>query len=275
MMVMRLLQQAAQHKFAIDTAYLGDDAVLAWSNLGYWHGSDLSYVQACQQLADRLAQALQLGPNDHVLDLGCGFGASLQHWQQHYAVQQISAVELQAACTQRIKQVLQHKVSVYQHSFLELAHLPIKADVVLSIDAAYHYDLNDFISAVKTVLAPQGRIGFHYLLRTAAWQNCSAWQRQQYRYLLKAAAVDLAHLPDAAQLRQCLQQHQLQHIEMQSCGREVLAGFANYAKQQAQMQKQSASSIWAQLKINMTAKLCHKLYTDGLIDYVQVTARAG
>ena len=34
---------------------LGDDAELAWSNLGYWDDTTSLYPDACRQLADQLA----------------------------------------------------------------------------------------------------------------------------------------------------------------------------------------------------------------------------
>jgi cyclopropane fatty-acyl-phospholipid synthase-like methyltransferase len=81
-----------------------------WEITLYWLGAILaigmmqsSYPEACQTLATHLADRLQLKSNDRVLDLGCGQGASLLLWQQHYHVQQLCAVELQAECVQRIQ----------------------------------------------------------------------------------------------------------------------------------------------------------------------------
>ncbi|MFW1931658.1 SAM-dependent methyltransferase, partial [Acinetobacter baumannii] len=73
-------QKLPKHKYAIDAKMLGDNAECAWSNLGYWDEATSSYPQACQQLAERLAQAVQLNQHDRVLDLGCGQGASLKYW---------------------------------------------------------------------------------------------------------------------------------------------------------------------------------------------------
>jgi len=112
-------QQFSQHKYAINAKQLGDNAELAWSNLGYWDDAMSSYPDACRQLADRLAQAVHLNSNDSLLDLGCGQGASLVHWQQHYHVQHIEAVELQASCVIQIQKHLPQLAAIHQRSFLK------------------------------------------------------------------------------------------------------------------------------------------------------------
>lgn len=93
---------AFEHKYAIDAKQLGDSRTCAWTNLGLWHSYTYSYVQACEQLAIHLANQLQLCSTEHPLDLGCKHGASVFFWQKQYAVQHITAVELQASCIKKI-----------------------------------------------------------------------------------------------------------------------------------------------------------------------------
>lgn len=113
-----LIEKVIGHKYAIDAKRLGDDAWLAWSNLGFWQGQQYNYPQACQSLADQIAQSIQLKSTDCVLDLGCGQGASLLHWTQHYHIQQLSAVELQPECVKRIQKQLP-QVQIHCGSFLD------------------------------------------------------------------------------------------------------------------------------------------------------------
>lgn len=112
-----LRQRLPQHKYAIDAAVLGDHAQLPWSNLGYWQAGQQDYAAACRMLADHLAQTVNLNSKDKLLDLGCGQGASLLHWQQHYQVQYLAGVELQAACVANIQQYLPELNAIYQASF--------------------------------------------------------------------------------------------------------------------------------------------------------------
>lgn len=265
-----LIEKVIGHKYAIDAQWLGDDSLLAWSNLGYWQAQQHNYPLACQSLADQIAASVQLKSTDRVLDLGCGRGASLLHWLHHYHIDELSAVELQKDCIQRIQKELP-QVKSYCGSFLNLKslHFLNLFDVVLCIDAAYHSELNLFLDSVSSVLNSKGRIAFHYLMWSDDWQHCSYLQKQQYRCLLKAADVTWRHLMNGQQISQTLAQHGFKDIVIQDFSEPVLNGFAQYIETQSARKRPFG---FAQLKIGMTAKLCRKLYQDGLVRYVQVSA---
>lgn len=264
------IEKVFGHKYAIDAKRLGDDSLLAWSNLGYWQNQYDDYPQACQSLADQIAASIQLKQSDHVLDLGCGQGASLLHWLRYYQIQQLSAVELQSECTKRIQKQLP-QVQIHCGSFLNLKALQFlnSFDVVLCIDAAYHSDLNSFLNSTSLVLNSKGRIAFHYLMWSDAWRKCSNLKKQQYRYLLKSADVNWQNLMGEQQLTQKLIQKGFTEIEIQDFSEPVLNGFAVYIENK---RKERKHFDLAQLKIDMTAKLCRKLYQDGLVHYIQVSA---
>ncbi len=265
-----LIEKVIGHKYAIDAQWLGDDSLLAWSNLGYWQAQQHNYPLACQSLADQIAASVQLKSTDRVLDLGCGRGASLLHWLHHYHIEELSAVELQKDCIQRIQKELP-QVKSYCGSFLNLKslHFLNLFDVVLCIDAAYHSELNLFLDSVSSVLNSKGRIAFHYLMLWDDWQHCSYLQKQQYHCLLKAADVTWQHLMNGQQLSQTLAQHGFKDIVIQDFSEPVLNSFAQYIEKRP---AQNRYFDFAQLKIGMTAKLCQKLYQDGLVRYVQVSA---
>lgn len=266
-------QKLPRHKYAINAKQLGDDAEFAWSNLGYWEDAPSSYPAACRQLADQLAQAVALTSNDRLLDLGCGQGASLLYWKQHYRVQHIEAVELQASCVIQIQKYFPEITAIYPQSFLNLKQISFKQrfDVVLCIDAAYHSNLNSFLDSVDSVLNSKGRLGFHYLILSEQWPNLNGLQQQKYKWLLKAADVNLEHLMTASELEQTLQHHDFSDIEIRDISKAVLYGFANYVQHLQQSPKQSRSVD--AFKIRMTAKLCQQLYQDGLLNYVQISAK--
>lgn len=260
-----------QHKYAINVELLGDHAEYAWSNLGFWQGARESYPQACQQLADQLAQAVGLTSSDQLLDLGCGQGASLKHWLEHYQIEDLSAVELQPECVHKIRQQFAQQLTIYCQSFLNLKELSFsqKKDVVLCIDAAYHSPLDLFLDSVSAVLNSTGRLGFHYLMLSEQWQNLTQLQRKKYHYLLKAADVNLVNLAQQQDYIRILKQHHFEQIEIIDISQPVLYGFSNYAES---LVPQTQTDWLALLKIRMTAKLCAKLYQDGLVRYVQISA---
>ncbi|MBK0063468.1 MULTISPECIES: SAM-dependent methyltransferase [unclassified Acinetobacter] len=257
------------HKYAIDAARLGDERTLAWSNLGYWKNTT-DYKNACCQLADQLAKAVQLTATDRLLDLGCGQGASLQHWIENYHVQNISAVEIQANHIQLIQQKLPQLQHIQRGSFLDLNQFYFRQlfDVILCIDAAYHSDLNLFLNAVQPILNGQGRLGFHYLVLSEKWQQLSVLQKQKYNYLLKAADVDLHQLDSLQMTRQQLEQHGFRQIEIVDLTEFVLGGFAGFIASN----KSKKNRDLAQLKIQTTAKLCDYLNKEGVVRYMQISA---
>ena len=266
----RLIEKVFGHKYAIDAKRLGDDSLLAWSNLGYWQDQHHDYPQACQSLADQIAVSVQLKKDDKVLDIGCGQGASLLHWLKQYQLEQLSAVELQADCVKRIKKQLP-QVQIYCENFLNLnqQHFLNSFDVIVCIDAAYHSDLNSFLNSTSLVLNSKGRIAFHYLMWSDAWRESSNFKKQQYRYVLRSADVNWQNLMDEQQLTQKLIQKGFTEIEIQDFSKPVLNGFAVYIENK---RKERKDFDLAQLKIDVTAKLCRKLYQDGLVHYIQVSA---
>lgn len=252
---------------------LGDSATLAWSNLGLWSAPAQTYVQACEQLAEHLAQSIQLTAQDHLLDLGCGHGASLQYWAQHYAVQHIEAVEIQTACIEKIQQqALACVHAVHQRSFMNLNAecFEQKFDAIVCLDALYHYDLKKFIAQIPALLQSKGRIGFHYLLFNDNWSKASFLSKQRDQYLLKLADVQLQHLMYQTELEYVLTQHGFEHIQIQILSEPVLGGFAQYVQQELHLH--GFQHDLNALKIQMTAKLCQQLFQERRIDYVQVTA---
>lgn len=263
-------QHFIQHKYAINAKQLGDDAALAWSNLGYWDDATSSYPEACRQLADQLAQAVHLSSADKLLDLGCGQGASLALWQQQYQLQYIEAVELQSHCVTHIQKHLPQLAAIHQQSFLNLKQIQFKVafDVVLCIDAAYHSNLNSFLASVCAVLNAKGRLGFHSLILSEKWSALTILQKQKYNWLLKSADVNLDDLMTQSVLKQTLQRYDFSEIAVVDLSQAVLHGFSHYIQQSP-----SSHLGLDAVKIQLTAKLCHKLYVDGLVQYVQISAK--
>lgn len=264
------LSRLIPHKYAIDASSLGDDEELAWTNLGFWKNTQ-NYREACCQLADHLAQAVNLNSKDHLLDLGCGQGASLLHWLQHYQPKSLSAVELQPECVNKIQKLIPEISQIFCGSFLNLKQFEFKQhfDAVLCIDAAYHSHLNSFLDSVTPVLNSKSRLGFHYLMRADTCQNMTVLQEQKHRYLLKAANVAWDTVPTEKILRTTLEQQGFADIQIEDLSEPILLGFSRYIQnQQGPNQRRGL----ADFKIQMTAKLCQQLYQNGYVRYIQITA---
>ncbi|OTG84469.1 SAM-dependent methyltransferase [Acinetobacter sp. ANC 5054] len=263
-------QYFPSHKYAINSRILGDDAELAWSNLGYWEDATSSYPQACQNLAFHLAQSIHLTSQDRLLDIGCGQGASLIFWLENFQIQNLSAVELQQNCVEKIQKNLNSNLKIHQDSFLNLKNIypQNSMDAVLCVDAAYHSDLNSLILSVFDILNSKGRFAFHYLMLSEDFLNLNSIQQLKYQSLLKAADVNVKHLNSKSDLQTQIENTGFDVLSIEDLSEAVFHGFARYVQQQ----KTRATGLTLDhLKIQMTAKLCEKLYTDGLIRYVQIS----
>lgn len=264
-----------KHKYAINAAMLGDDDEFAWSNLGYWQNQDDTYPQACRQLAVHLATAVNLNSNDILLDLGCGKGASLLLWHDGFNVDHIEAVELQTPCVDKIQNKLKQIQRIQKLSFLNLNQesFEFKFDVALCIDAAYHSDLNSFLLSISSVLNSKARIGFHYLMLTEKFEHLNSFEKFRLKFLLKSADIQFSNVLNEDAIRHALTAQGFESIKIENLSQAVLFGFARYIQiQKTNKNVESEGNRLDRFKIDMTAKLCQKLYADGLVDYVQICA---
>jgi 2-polyprenyl-3-methyl-5-hydroxy-6-metoxy-1,4-benzoquinol methylase len=265
-----------KHKYAINTKMLGETTSMAWSNLGYWKNNQTSYSEACRLLADHLAQSVNLNADDALLDLGCGQGASLIHWHKEYLLKTIEAVDVQKECVDLIRRLNPKINAIHCASFINLKdiHFQNKFDVILCIDAAYHSNLNSFIDSTKSVLNSKGRLGFHYLILNEKFKKLNSLQKLKYRYLLKCADVNLDDLMYENEMRNTLASYGFNRINITNLSEKVFKGFSNYISirnlQNKQNKLENPNERLDAFKIKMTAKLCEKLYRDGLVDYVEV-----
>jgi len=95
----------------------------------------------------------------------------------------------------------------------------------------------------------------------------------QLALLLKAADVNLKDLPDHMALQQQLAQAGFEHIQIEDLSEAVFAGFARYIQQQNTAQTGEQHTAFDVMKIKLTAKLCQKLWVQGMVQYVQVSAQ--
>lgn len=262
--------------YAISTALLAAQADLAWANLGDWQDTG-DYVAACRQLARRHGDAIALGPDDRLLDLACGQGASLLFWPDAFGTREVTAVDIQAACVARIRAQAPAALQAIHHARFDRLPLPeglagASCDAAICVDAAYHASsLSAFAGFAAAAVKPGGRLAFSTLLQAPAMTVMPAWRQGMATALLASAGIPAASLVSAETLRTTLAATGWQNTVITPLP-QVLGGFADFVAARAQglPLRQRLSPGW--LKIAMTGRLCRQLHDNGHLRYVLVSA---
>lgn len=132
-------------------------AAPVFTNLGLWRPG-ARYPEAAEALARAVGEAGRIAPDDRVLELACGAGAGLPLWRTlgAGAVLGIDPGSLDAA--RRVSAGLDG-VEVRSGRAEDADHFGA-FDVVLAVDAAYHFDAAVWLGAAGRALAPGGRLAF-------------------------------------------------------------------------------------------------------------------
>lgn len=265
--------------FAIAT-HLLDDSGSGWSNLGDWRAT-ADYAQAAAALARSVGEAAQLQPDDRVLELACGQGASLLLWQREFAVRCVDAIEWQRTCVDALNSAggdaRRGNARVHHGRFDRLPLPPAlnaaSFSAVVCVDAAYHADsAAAFLGVAAQALETGGRLAFTTLAGPPS-RHATPWRTAFARLALAAAGVPEASLLTLPQWRAALAQQGLQIEQLRTLDSEVLAGFADFVERRQHRLPWRARFTAGWLKIRLTAALCRWLHRHALAHYVLIVAR--
>lgn len=266
-------------RFRISTSLLHNSSQ-AWSNLGLWNTAGQDYESAAIELANRHWQLANPTPGARLLDAGCGYGASLDHWLRLDPTLKLTALECQPACLQ---QLTQKDLPVVEGRF-DAPQLPTSIpagsqDTLICLDAAYHaQSLLHFALFAAKALRPAGVLVFSTLVLTPEVKSKTRWLKTRWpktRLLLRSAGIPLASQLSASQVQQVLFGagfHSVELVDLDEEGLGVLRGFSDYANRRERelTLRQKASLEW--LKISLTGWLCAHLSSQSQVRYMLIRA---
>lgn len=136
---------------------------------GYWQNpeqAELSpedFAAAAENLTVELCQAGQMTNGMRVLDVGCGFGGTLAHINEHYSDMQLDGLNLDSRQLRRARKLISpapgNLVSLVQGDACRLPFPDRSFDVVLAVECIFHFPSRElFFQEVQRVLSPGGRM---------------------------------------------------------------------------------------------------------------------
>ncbi|RXK46302.1 SAM-dependent methyltransferase [Halorientalis pallida] len=130
---------------------------------GYHDGRDQSHAEAIENMNRELAERAGIGPDDHVLDCGCGVGGS-SVWlatERGATVTGVDIVPLQLREARKLaaEEGVEDRATFTRGDFTDLPLADDSVDVVWGIEAICHAeDKAEFVAEAARVLRPDGRL---------------------------------------------------------------------------------------------------------------------
>ena len=86
---------SAEYYRDINTDVVGLDGTNTkkWMNVGYWIRSE-NYNDACEEMADKMAEIGDFSDGTTVLDVGCGCGEQDFYWCRKYPFLKVEALDI-------------------------------------------------------------------------------------------------------------------------------------------------------------------------------------
>ena len=131
---------------------LGADASLCetrrYLNLGYWKGAPATLDRACEALVDLVGDTAQIGPEDAVLDVGCGLGDPLVRWVERFSPQRTVGVNLSGEQVEQARRLvaaegLSGRVEVVTADACHTGLPDASFDVIVGVESAFHFRTRD------------------------------------------------------------------------------------------------------------------------------------
>jgi ubiquinone/menaquinone biosynthesis C-methylase UbiE len=146
-------------RHALRQGLFGD---LPYANYGYWPREGMSIDEACNALTELMAKELSLGPDDRLLEVGCGYGASAWWLATHVGPREIVGIDATSIRIEKGRELMAKsglggRVRLQQGDATRLDFDDDSFSRVLAIECAFHFNTReDFLREAFRVLGPGG-----------------------------------------------------------------------------------------------------------------------
>ncbi|HEX6564021.1 MAG TPA: class I SAM-dependent methyltransferase [Chthoniobacterales bacterium] len=184
---------------------------------GLWVNGQESPEVAVRHLVDVVAKEAQIKSGDHVIDIGCGYGAAARQVAQHYGAE-VTAITLSSAQHAYAQSVTAGTNPVYLIADWLTADFPRSFDAAIAIESSEHMpDRDEFFRRAYKVLAAGGRFV------VCAWLSSEAPSSMEITWLLRPICDEgrVPYLPSLNELVASARAAGFEVVNSQDCTHAV------------------------------------------------------